>query len=373
MITKVSIKNLKKLDDISFNLSNAVVIVGPNNSGKTSMLQALCLWEIGVRTYYLNNIENAEKQENSILTINRKDVVNSPIFDTKDLWLDATIETENAKSIFIEIAVEGEVNGENWLSTLVFKHENRESLSFEIKNGHEILEKLLRTDSVVRFGFVQVLAGLSLEEDRLTRGSILRKLGEGRTSEVLRNICLDILQQDIDRNDLDKKTSSWQRLVEHLKAAFGIELQTPELQNTGLLQLKYKENGHLREISAAGRGFQQTLLLLAYMYAHPSTILLLDEPDAHLEIIRQRQIFKLLNNVAAEVNSQIIIASHSEVILNEAAMQSSVIALIENRVLEINKADNPQQYKAIEKALTQIGFNSNLFFEKLCKTPCITL
>lgn len=44
------------------------------------------------------------------------------------------------------------------------------------------------------------------------------------------------------------------------------------------------------DLSASGRGQQQTLLLLAHMTANPGSVLLLDEPDAHLEILRQRQI-----------------------------------------------------------------------------------
>ena len=72
----------------------------------------------------------------------------------------------------------------------------------------------------------------------------------------------------------------------------------------------------------------QTLLLLAYMYANPGAVLLLDEPGAHLEILRQRQIYQLLTEVAEENRNQIIAASHSEVILNEAADRDIVIAFI---------------------------------------------
>jgi ABC-type glutathione transport system ATPase component len=80
--------------------------------------------------------------------------------------------------------------------------------------------------------------------------------------------------------------------------------------------------------SSSGRDQQQTLLLLAYMYANLGAVLLLDEPDAHLEILRQRQIYQVLTQTAAETNSQIIAASHSEVLLNEAADRDIVIAFV---------------------------------------------
>src|SRR6185295_3140244 len=73
---------------------------------------------------------------------------------------------------------------------------------------------------------------------------------------------------------------------------------------------------------------QQTLLLLAYLTLNPRSVLLIDEPDAHLEILRQRQIYRVLSDVARERGSQVIMASHSEVILNEAADRDVVVAFV---------------------------------------------
>ncbi|MFZ2616532.1 MAG: AAA family ATPase, partial [Anaerolineae bacterium] len=41
MLTNIHIRNFKKLDDVSFELGKSVVLIGPNNSGKTTALQAL--------------------------------------------------------------------------------------------------------------------------------------------------------------------------------------------------------------------------------------------------------------------------------------------------------------------------------------------
>ena len=88
------------------------------------------------------------------------------------------------------------------------------------------------------------------------------------------------------------------------------------------------ELGISLDLSSSGRGLQQTLLLLAYIAAHPGAVLLLDEPDAHLEILRQRQIYQVLTELARAHGSQIVAASHSEVILNEAADRDVVIAFL---------------------------------------------
>jgi hypothetical protein len=77
----------------------------------------------------------------------------------------------------------------------------------------------------------------------------------------------------------------------------------------------------------------------------------LDEPDAHLEILRQRQIYQLLTEWAREQDSQIIAASHSEVILNEAADRDVVVAFL-GRPHRID--DRGSQ---VLKSLKEIGFD----------------
>ena len=51
MLTKLKIQNFKGLDDVEIELGNPVVFIGPNNSGKTTALQALSLWNMSVRRF----------------------------------------------------------------------------------------------------------------------------------------------------------------------------------------------------------------------------------------------------------------------------------------------------------------------------------
>jgi predicted ATP-dependent endonuclease of OLD family len=48
-------------------------------------------------------------------------------------------------------------------------------------------------------------------------------------------------------------------------------------------------------------------------------VVLVDEPDAHLHVFLQDTIFAELRKAAAETKSQLVIATHSEVIFNSAA------------------------------------------------------
>ncbi|MBF0517953.1 MAG: ATP-binding protein [Nitrospirae bacterium] len=124
--------------------------------------------------------------------------------------------------------------------------------------------------------------------------------------------------------------------------------------------MSYKDMSGIEfDISSSGRGFQQTLLLIAYLYSNPKTVLLLDEPDAHLETLRQRQIYQTLIEVSKETGSQIIIASHSEIIMREAADRDLVIAFLGKNPHSING-----RYRQLSKSLSDIPFDNYYLAEQ---------
>lgn len=48
-ISKVVIRNFKRFSDETFDLDGHVVVAGPNNSGKTTLLQAVATWSLALR------------------------------------------------------------------------------------------------------------------------------------------------------------------------------------------------------------------------------------------------------------------------------------------------------------------------------------
>lgn len=355
MITKISINNFKRLENISFPISQSVVIIGPNNSGKSTIFQALCLWEIGV-TNYIAASQKGDLIGKGFVVINRKDLLNSPVSDTRFLWKNKNV-TERSEGkvhhVTVEIELEGIDEGKGWKCKTLFTFSNSESFTCRIASGFKEVRELYNNEKGPRFRFLQTMSGIISTEDKLALGAIERRLGEGRTAEVLRNICYSILYPDTHTQDSSNGEDKWIRFCEVILLMFGAELQKPEfIKALGIIQLEYIERKIKYDISSGGRGFLQTLLVLAYMYANPKTILLLDEPDAHLEVIRQKEVFQQINDVANETNSQLLVASHSEVVLEEASEASKVIALIENKAIEIN----PVNKKYLRKALTDIGW-----------------
>ena len=189
------------------------------------------------------------------------------------------------------------------------------------------------------------MSGLASSETRLDPGAVNVRLGEGRTAEVLRNLCHQILSAF----DGQKQ---WAEIRDTMNDLFGVSLEEPEyVAERGEITMAYRDHGGtLLDLSSAGRGLQQTLLILAYLAVNPNSVVLIDEPDAHLEVLRQRQIYELLCQCARERGTQIIAASHSEVVLNEAAGRDLVVAFIGKPHPIVDRGSQ------LLKSLREIGF-----------------
>ena len=51
MLIKLTIRNFKRFGEVEIELGSPVAFIGPNNSGKTSAMQALALWDIGLKRW----------------------------------------------------------------------------------------------------------------------------------------------------------------------------------------------------------------------------------------------------------------------------------------------------------------------------------
>ncbi len=357
MLTRLRIKNFKRFPDADIELGQAVVFIGQNNSGKTTALQALALWDVGLRKWNEEYKGKTAPAQRPGVTINRRDLVAIPVPSANLLWRNLhvrDVRKTNGKpqtqNIRIDIIVDGIHEGKTWSCGLEFDYANEESFYCrplrlgDAKQPERMVVPQVAAETLV--AFLPPMSGLAAAEPKWEAGRINVLLGEGQTAQVLRNLCHQLHEQPPPK-------TGWQEVSNYIKSLFGAELEPPEfIKERGEITMAYRDHeGSLLDLSSAGRGLQQTLLLLTHLYANPKTVLLLDEPDAHLEVLRQRQIYQMLTEVAARHGSQIIAASHSEVVLNEAANRDIVIAFVgpPHRI-----DDRGQQ---VLKALTDIGFD----------------
>jgi len=363
MLTRLIVRNFKLFEQVEIELGNPVVFVGPNNSGKTTAFQALSLWDCGLRRWQESRGGRTTPEKRPGVTINREDLVSVPVPNAKLLWRDThvrDVSKENGKprtkNIRIDVIVEGVTSDKTWSCGLEFDYANDESLycrPLRLSDDDD-LERMpvpLEANSV-RVCLLPPMSGLADREFLKQRGEVEFLIGQGRTAEVARNLAWMLKQTGAE--------GQWREVCRRIKDLFGVELLDPQYSTQrSQITMGYRDRSDtLLDLSSGGRGFHQTLLLLLYIAVNPASVLLLDEPDAHLEILRQRQIYQVLSEVAAEQRCQIIAASHSEIILNEAADRDMVVAFVGKP----HRIDD--RGSQVMKSLKEIGFDQYYLAEE---------
>jgi len=300
-----------------------------------------------------------------------QDLLAVPVPDANLLWRNLHVRNvhrtngkQETNNIRMEITVEGVTSGKSWACGFEFDYANDESFYCRpLRTNPEGSTRMLVPDEIenLHVAFLPPMSGLAAAETRLDPGAINVRLGEGRTAEVLRNLCFQIvLEQDGD--------AKWKDVTERIKSLLA---SSSMLLNMFLNEAKSGcPTGRATVFGLIslpqGRGMQQTLLLLAHLMVNPGSVLLLDEPDAHLEILRQRQVYQLFSRVAEEQNSQIIAASHSEVVLNEAAGRDVVIAFLGKLIeLTIERANfSSRSVRLVSRTTTRLSRLDGFFILK---------
>lgn len=323
--------------------------------------KALALWDIGRRQWTAKRGGKASPEKRPGVTINRRDLISIPVPAADLLWRNLHVRNvqrvegkPRTGNIRIDVIVDGITNDTPWTCGFEFDYSNEESFvcrPLRLEGFDDVPVKDAKFSTVpkeaadVKVAYLPPMSGLADREFIKEPGEIGFLIGQGQTAQVLRNLCYQISKDS-------EKGQAWKHLVGTVKELFGVTLRPPEyISQRGEITMDYEQENVRLDLSSSGRGLQQTVLLLSHLYANPDTVLLLDEPDAHLEIFRQRQTYQLLAEVAATQRSQIIAASHSEVVLAEAAGRGKVIAFV-GKPHTMN--DRGTQ---VIKALTTIGWD----------------
>ena len=227
MIRKVIIRNIKIFNHLEFEMPDHLVIAGPNNSGKTTVLQA-----ISARP-------------------------------TKDV-------------------------------------------------NEDDLEKYIETSLIPVY--IPPVSLLKREEYLLDSEAVRVLLVRGFEREILRNLLVTVSQD----------TLKWNKLREVVKSFFGYELLPPSA--TAEIRARYQHTKHDQsyDLSSAASGFLQVLMIYASLLYDKVSVILIDEPDAHLHTLLQQKIYRDLREYARQHGIQLIIATHSEEIIEKAAKEEAL-------------------------------------------------
>lgn len=312
MIERVTIRRFKRFQDVTFNLPGHIVLAGPNNCGKTTMLQAIAAWDLALTRWKQLHDYQRHKGYYAKAPIARQAFTAVPLRAFDLLW------NNRSYSGSIEIEVR---HSKGWTVTMELMADSTEQVY--VRPKPDASPDTVR-QAEIKTVFVPPMTGLSTAEPVYTRPKVDQLLGQGKPGDVIRNLLAEALQ-----------SSAWSAVQDSIRRLFNYEILPPDATGADIIaEYRFQTDGPRLDIANAGSGFQQVLMLLTFLHARPGSTLLLDEPDAHLHVILQDAIYGELRSVAAKTSSQLIISTHSEVIINSVEPRELCMLLNHPRLLD---------------------------------------
>ena len=302
-ISHVVFKNYKALSRFSLSLQQMNILVGPNNCGKSTIIGAFRILDIGIRkarskaTEFIDGIFG-HKLSNDVLPISLENIhTNYAEGDTTVVFY---LSNKNKITLYFP------KNG-----GCIFYSESE-------KYGYIKTPGKFKSEFPILLTVIPILGPLEHEEEQKTLDTVKRGLTTHRASLHFRNYWM-YFPEDFD-NFANLIKNTWK----------GLSIERPYLVDkldTKLAMFCIEERIP-REMYWAGFGFQIWCQLLTHISRAKNTdILIIDEPEIYLHPEVQRQLI----NILRDLNIDILIATHSTEMIGEADASEILLVNKNNR------------------------------------------
>ena len=389
MIKKVELNKFKRLNNKTIELHDGMTIVaGGNNSGKSTILHALAVWE------FCKTVLLYEKSPKAIfqgftgdgygISLDDFTPINIPSF--RYLWTNLKITT--GYSLTINCFWDDTRGREKHLKIgLVDNHDQ-----LFIKN---VESTVLEGDYIPHVAYLPTFAGIGRKEEWHSVALRNRYIGQGLAGAVLRNQIMELHLVNSNYREKHKNTSG--RLsradLQYLRDNDPFELLQHvifSIFNGVLYPKKFNPEFHThvsvnfrkgsmvnnrfvpfsnyseRDIMVEGSGFLQWLSVYTFALSPGVDTLLLDEPDAHLHCSLQGELFAHLTEIASKMHKQVLIATHSPEVIKSFDYEK-ILFIDGTRISYLNTDDTKVRILSglgtdYFPLLNQIETNKNLLF-----------
>lgn len=322
-INTVTIRRFKQLEDIPISLQDITVLIGANNSGKSSVLQAIHFAVSIAQSARLIGEGVSWANDKFQVSFNPSQLIYSPVADVMFLANGGAL--QEAQASRVEIIFEDSTGVR---CTVGLKRGRNRNIAVSIE-GRQLGERLMDFEHPFTV-YAPGLAGIAKEERYLSPGVVRRIVARGDANLVLRNVL----------RMLSKNLTAWTMFIEDMQSIFlGINITITFEDNTDEnVQVFFQMPGGPRlPVDAAGTSILQASQIFAYIALFSPSVLILDEPDSHLHPDNQRALCDLVYRLASQRGFQVLISTHSRHVLDAMRNRSSVIWL--SRGIKIDEPD----------------------------------
>jgi energy-coupling factor transporter ATP-binding protein EcfA2 len=338
-IKSVKFTNFKAFSNYSISLQGMNILVGPNNSGKSTLISAFRILEIALKK------PRSKKPE----------IVSVP---SGNSGFGYRISEDHISVSLENIATD--YNDEDSTIEFLLTNKNKLTLFFPNKGGCILTAEAsgvavsnpqkFKKEFPINIQVVPVLGPLEHNEVIVTPETVKSALNTHRASRHFRNYWKYFPDGWEDFSSMIAKT--WP----------GMEIKPPERTHVvdDKLVMFCSEDRIDREIYWAGFGFQIWCQILTHLFrSREASIVVIDEPEIYLHPDVQRQLLSILR----EFNADILLATHSVEIMGEA--DPSEILLIDKQK---KSATRLKDVEGVQQALETLGSAQNITLTQLART-----
>lgn len=350
-ISKIKIKNFKCFNDIEVEFDpNFNLIIGQNNSGKSTIFDALRLWQLAFQKFLKDRTNNQQSSfyARQYLSFTIDNLSFLRIQDFKSFYknpsngefeISLTVSNGTIEAvlpiIFTSTTKDQVINFQLLKSSDLRKDASKKlSEVLNIPSGSDFKETFL-------FTHINPIFLLPNEEPLFAKGYVLNKLRESKANEIIRNLLFTIsperkkIKKDPKNNKLIDIENNLKEILDLDNISFSRRLEDED----SYIRI-FSKNEHLNtevEINQLGSGTINVLNILSVLAygdyeRFKLNALLLDEPDSHLHFNHQSRLYSHLKKVSEDTNKQIFIITHNSTLIS----QFDKVLFLENNKKKIN-------------------------------------
>ena len=301
-IKALRLENFKGFTEFEICFGRFNVLVGGNNSGKSTLLRAVRLG------FELTKLHFNRHKESHAEFYSGRSVPKSllPVAQLRDLWPSGRMREGNK---WIPSKVSIELGSGYKFSYGIIGPWNAATSRIEnadLKAMNSIPSSVVESFLSHPPEFVPASIGIVAEEEYRTPARRSALVASGRHNEIVRNYLLELTQEQ--RLQLSALLSKY----------FHAKIEVPgfDEQKDQFISALYSSEEGEHDLYSAGGGFLQIAEVLAFIFRGSPGVVLLDEPDSHLNSSLQHALVDILEGLATSRNFQVLIATHSKEIVN---------------------------------------------------------
>jgi predicted ATPase len=348
-LTKITIKNFKRIETLNLDLRSITALIGGNTSGKSSALQAA---QLGISVLQAALRERKKNKFIFFATVANDAVLFRPTQHLLDLRRGGPA-TQNDG---YEISYEGldEDTKATKSVTVGIKRGKNANITLALSGDNDFQGLLADRDHPFSI-FTPGLSGIPMREEWRTKGAMDAAVMHGDANLYLRTVLdhLFNLEGDavtrgawVSTGDIlglpDGKWKTFSKLLDECYPGARVIVEH-DPQHHRQVNVRVNYAGAKMTLDMASTGMLQVIQILAYACFYAPPLLLLDEPDAHLHADSQSRLYDALRGIVTETPTRVIFASHSPQLIQRILYddKASVVWMRDGAAVEVDDAKRP--------------------------------